>query len=374
MLKMRTGENIYKRKDGRWEARYHKGRNLSGRLIYGFCYGKTYSEAKMKMEQAKADTAWNSQSSTTGVKRTFGYYCDLWLQMNKPRLHSSSFIKYQTILERHIKPYFGSLMPNEFSDQIINTFSQTLLQAQKYAAKTVKDILLVLHAVLKYTQRQFSNQMPAISIVYPKETPKRTRVLNLQEEKTLTDYLMNDPDLSKFGVLLSLWTGMRIGELCALQCGNINLEDNLIYIDATMQRLKNNEPENGAKTSIIIGPPKSLASVRTIPLSSKITEVCRCLLPEKADEFVLTGTTHFIEPRTLQRRFQKYASDCMLKDIHFHTLRHTFATRCVESGMDMKTLSEILGHSNATVTMNRYVHCSLDMKRRSMEKVNFFDY
>ena len=88
---MRTGENLYKRKDGRWEARYHKGRNGSGKLIYGFCYGKTYSEAKMKMEQAKADTAWRSQSCTTGMKRTFGYYCDLWLQMNKPRLHSSSF-------------------------------------------------------------------------------------------------------------------------------------------------------------------------------------------------------------------------------------------------------------------------------------------
>ena len=198
-------------------------------------------------------------------------------------------------------------------------------------------------------------------------------MLSSAEQKILTDFLLTDMDLCKFGILLSLCTGMRIGEPCALRCGDISLDDQLIQVEKTMQRLKNNSSGTSSKTSVIIGPPKSQSSVRVIPLMAPAVRLCRQILPEKADTFVLTGSHRYMEPRVLQFRFQKYMQSCELKDVHFHTLRHTFATRCIEAGVDVKTLSEILGHSSASVTINRYVHCSMEMKRKNMEKLHFLD-
>ena len=146
---MRTGENIFKRKDGRWEARYHKGRDASGKLLYGFCYGKTYSEAKARMEEAKkAAPAW-TPSSTATSRRPFHDYCDEWLRINQPRLHASTYVKYQSVLEKHIKPQLGSYYPDELTSQIISNLSQYQLYKKGLSPKTVKDILLILHSVLE---------------------------------------------------------------------------------------------------------------------------------------------------------------------------------------------------------------------------------
>lgn len=369
---MRTGENIFKRKDGRWEARYYKGRDASGKLLYGYCYGKTYTEAKAKAEQARRTQPWLSEAGGAGKHKTFGEFCDAWLQVNQPKLHASTCAKYQTVLARHIKPYFGGFRPTEISAQTVSSFSQHLLQERHLAPKTVKDILLILHSILQYTCQQCPG-MPVIEIVYPRDTQTKIRVLSENEQKILTNYLLSDLDCCKFGVLLSLMTGLRIGELCALRRCDLSLEEGLLQVDATMQRVRANAAETGAQTIVTIGPPKSLASVRSIPLTAQIAELCRSLLPEASEVYLLTGTERYMEPRTLQYRFQRYAEACGLEDVHFHTLRHTFATRCIEAGVDAKTLSELLGHSSATITMNRYVHCSMDMKRRNLEKLSLLE-
>lgn len=369
-LIMRTGENIFKRKDGRWEARYHKGRDPSGKLLYGFCYGKTYSEAKARMEEAKKTVpAWTPYTKEN-LRRPLYCFCEEWLRINQPRLHASTYVKYQSVLEKYIRPQFGGFYPDEVTSQAISDFTQTLLYEKNLSPKTVNDILLIFHSALEYTRKNFSGRMNDIEIIYPKKTQGKIRVLSVSEQKILTEYLLTDMDLCKFGVLLSLWTGLRIGEICALRCGNISLCDESIQVESTMQRLKKQPPDTGSKTSVLIGPPKSPSSVRLIPLTEQTLDLCKKMLPDGDDAFVLSGTTRYIEPRALQFRFQKYVDDCNLKDVHFHTLRHTFATRCIEAGVDVKSLSEILGHSNATITMNRYVHCSMDMKRKNLGKLD----
>ena len=173
----------------------------------------------------------------------------------------------------------------------------------------------------------------------------------------------------KFGILLAVFTGMRIGELCALRWENINLKDKTIHINATMQRLKNQDPDNPAKTRITITPPKSEMSVRTIPMTDEIFALCRKIQCLDGKSFILTGNLQYMEPRTLQNRFKKIIRECGLENVHFHTLRHTFATRCVEVGFEIKSLSEILGHANTSITLEQYVHSSLEMKRSNMNKL-----
>ena len=196
------------------------------------------------------------------------------------------------------------------------------------------------------------------------------RVLSPAEQKRLMKYLFEDMDSCKFGVLLALLTGMRIGEICALRWDDINLKDKTIRVHATMQRLKNIDSVVEGKTKIIIGSPKSDKSNRIIPMTGQTALLCERMQTKSKADFVLTGTEQFMEPRTLQYRLKKYTAACGLEGVHFHTLRHTFATRAVEVGFDVKTLSEILGHSTTTVTLERYVHSSLELKRTNMNKLD----
>ena len=189
----------------------------------------------------------------------------------------------------------------------------------------------------------------------------------------MISYLMEDMDPCKFGILLAMFTGLRIGELCALQWEKISLIDHTIRVNATMQRLRdtNADTTNGEKmqTRIVINTPKSGTSLRVIPLTEDVVKLCLKMNPENPSAYVLTGTEHYMEPRALQYRLKKYTRECNLKDVHFHTLRHTFATRAVETGFEIKCLSEILGHATTTITLERYVHASMDLKRNNMEKL-----
>ena len=133
-----------------------------------------------------------------------------------------------------------------------------------------------------------------------------------------------------------------------------------------MQRLKSSDGEH---TKVVIGSPKSNQSYRIIPLSDTAVKLCKRMNNTSRNAYILTGNGDFIEPRTLQYRLKKYAKDCGIEDIHFHTLRHTFATRCVEVGFEIKSLSEILGHATTAITMERYVHPSLALKRENMQKL-----
>lgn len=365
---MAKGENIFKRKDGRWEARYIKGYELSGKIKYGFCYGKTYKEAKDKVTKCKSALMMGQPIPKATSRHRFSYYCDEWFQSTKPKLKESTAVKYAAILEKHIKPKIGGCFPLGMTTGLIERFRDELLFIEELSPKTVKDILVLLKSVLNYTAKDFPNAFPQIEINYPRDPKKEMRVLSRDEQQKLIEYLLTDMDECKFGVLLSLFTGIRIGELCALRWENISLKDNSIRIASTMQRLQ--DPEGDNKTKILIGSPKSETSQRTIPLTEQAAVLCGRMKPHGKAAYILTGTEKYMEPRTLQYRLERYTKDCGLEGVHFHTLRHTFATRCVEVGFEIKSLSEILGHASTTITLDRYVHSSMDLKRDNMSKLN----
>lgn len=367
---MAKGENIFKRKDGRWEARYIKGYELSGKIKYGFCYGKTYREAKEKVTKMKAALLKGLPIPTNSARHRFAFYCNEWLRLRKNKIRESTYIKYSTVLEKHIKPKLGGCFPLGINSGVIEDFTQELLIAEKLAVKTVHDILVVLHGILKYTATQFPGIFPSIEINYPKESKKEMRVLSREEQEHFISYLLCDIDACKFGILLALFTGLRIGELCALKWANINLPEKYIKVAATLQRLHDIDTKGENQTRIVIGNPKSETSIRTIPMTDAATELCRKMNPQNAAAYILTGTTDFMEPRALQYRMKKYTQECNLGGVHCHTLRHTFATRAVEVGFEIKSLSEILGHATTTITLERYVHSSMELKRNNMRKLN----
>lgn len=363
----RKGENIYKRKDNRWEARFIKGYTAEGSARYGYCYASSYKEAKVKAANAKSALKNGMVADSGNGKKRLYPFCDEWLLLNRSRMKESTYVKYVAIAEKYIKPSLGGCLIRELSSLQVATFSRKLLN-DGLAPKTVRDILTALHSILKFTQKQVPN-MPYVEIFYPKSVKKEIRTLSREEQVRFSQYLLKDMDECKFGVLLALLTGLRIGEICALRWHDISQTKKLLRVSTTVQRLKNLDQTAGEKTKIIFGNPKSNLSARLIPLTDCTAELCKCWQVDDPNAYVLTGNDHFMEPRVLQYRLRKYTRECGLDGVHFHVLRHTFATRCVEVGFEIKSLSEILGHSSPKFTLERYVHSSMELKRENMNKL-----
>ncbi|MBQ8649281.1 MAG: site-specific integrase [Clostridia bacterium] len=361
----KKGENIYKRKDNRWEGRYIRFHDFTGKAKYGYVYGKTYKEAKEKLAAAKNQNGIKPKE----VKKNFAFYCDEWLVLHRNRVKESTYVKYYIIINNHLKPQFGELLPKGLNTVVVEQFTNKMITEKNLSNKTVKDILTVMNAVIKYISRVSDSGFTGFEIVYPKENNQEIRVLTAHEQKNFAEYLLKDTDNVKFGILLALLTGMRIGELCALRWSDISVENKILCVDKTMQRLKNLD-ESESKTKIVINEAKTRKSKRIIPLNGQAAYLCQQRKPANPNAFVLTGREDkYMEPRALQYRLSVYTKELGLKDVHFHCLRHTFATRCVEVGFEIKSLSEILGHSSSKVTLDRYVHSSLELKRVNMEKL-----
>lgn len=364
---MKTGEKTYRRNVRRSNTQHKKAQQHSGTPQSG----PRCASARPRMIRKQT----GAQTKTAAMEKPlprFGEICDEWLQCNQLRLKPSTCVKYRTIIDKHINPVLGTLSLSGITGAVIGGFSAGLIEGQGLAPKTVKDILVLLHSILEYGCRQYPEAGVSVEIPYPRTPSREMRVLSREEQKILTDYLLADLCPCKFGILLTLWTGMRIGEICALRWDHISLQDQSIRIDMSMQRLRSsaNWPR---KTSIMLDPPKTSTSVRTIPIGNYVTALCRRMVPKAPDAYILTGTERYMEPRLLQYYFQRYLADCGLKNVTFHTLRHTFATRCVEAGVEIKSLSEILGHANTTITLSRYVHSSMELKRENIKKLELLN-
>lgn len=368
---MSKGENIFKRKDGRWEARYVKGRNDFGKILYGFCYGKTYREAKDKVNGIKAELI-NNQSSMLVTKKTLSIFCDEWLIANSSSIKESTKAKYISVLDKHIKPSLGRRVITDLSEIDIQNFTSRLLSNTGLSVGTARTVLVILRSILRYAAKHIPAYCPP-EVAMPKESKTEMRVMTTDEQNRLVQYLLQDMDDCKFGILLAVFTGLRIGEICALRWRDISLPDKALHVRFTMQRIQNLDCAGDAKTKVTISPPKSNTSLRIIPLPDFLVELCRKRLNPNTHAFILTGTEFYMEPRALQYRFRRYTDACELEGIHFHTIRHTFATRCVEIGFEIKSLSEILGHSSTKITLDRYIHSSMELKRKNMNKLNKID-
>lgn len=372
----RTGENIYKRKDGRWEGRFIYAYEEDGKAKYKYVYAKTYTAVKTKLiqRQQSSETA-TLQTSTTSEKSKYEYWLNEWLALKKLKIKDSTFIRYRNSIENHIKPHLGKYPIDKISTALMESFVSHLTTNGKLngtgglSAKTISDILIIIKESFQYARNHGIVTKCNFDNITLKKATHEMRVLNCAEMQMLIGVLLQDTDLYKLGVFLCLFTGIRIGELCALQWKNISIENKTIKIEQTMQRLQSNGSNDIQKTRIIITEPKSFASVRVIPIPEFVVDAIKPH-QRKQNVYLLSGESkHYIEPRTMQNRFKRYLRDCGIDDANFHSLRHTFATRCVEAGFDVKTLSEILGHSSVKITLDKYVHSSMDLKRMNMEKL-----
>lgn len=370
----KKGENIYKRKDGRWEGRYIRSRKGSGKAEYGYIYGKTYGEVKQKLVRLKGLP---QQCFEESGKKSIAYsrLLDYWLRFSRLNVKESTYSRYVHLVETHIKPHLGDIQLSHLTSQIIEDYVESELKNGRLdgrgglAPKTVIDILTVIKSSIEYAR--YSNYHVSCNLkrLSVKKKEREMRVLTQAEQAALLKILTTEMDLYKFGVLLSLYTGIRIGELCALTWENLCLSESVLRVRKTMQRIQETEKDGIHKTKIIITEPKSRCSVREIPLPPFIVEMARPFFASP-QSFVLTGDTErFVEPRTMQNRFKTYALESGIKKANFHATRHTFATRCVELGFEIKSLSEILGHANVNITLNRYVHSSFELKCANMNKL-----
>lgn len=364
----RTGENIYKRKDGRWEGRYIRER-VDGKARYSAVYARTYREVKQKLEEAKEEIRKKElPTAKTGKMADVG---GRWLSETAVTLKQSSVNKYEDLLRCYILPEFGESELSDITNQRLITFANSLLSGggangKGLAPSTVSEILSTMNGIRIYAMRQDYAVAFSTECVSLKKNQKDIRVFSLEEEERLIDYLQENWDLTALGIMLCLFTGIRLGELCAMKWDDISIPEKKMSVSKTMQRLRCNTA-SGHKTEVRILEPKSASSVRTIPLPDSIMGLLETA--HVPGTFLLTGKSScFLEPRTMQNHFKKITTACGIEDANFHATRHTFATRCIELGFDVKSLSAILGHASVTITMNRYVHPSMALKRENMNR------
>lgn len=370
----RTGENIYKRKDGRWEARYIFSYNENGKAQYKYLYAKTYKDVKSKLIRAQSNLILINHSKQQDDEQ-YSYWLDEWLINKKQIVKESTFIRYRNTIEKHIKPELGTYPISKISSSLIEQFTINKLGNGRLdgkgglSQKSMSDILVIMKESFRYAQSFGVNVICSFERINFKKSTKEMRVLSSIEEKRLLSVLLTDIDRYKIGVFICLYTGIRIGELCALQSKYVSLTEKTVKIERTMQRLQNDDPNTINKTRILITEPKSFAAIRTIPLPEFVIQLIQPFI-NNPNSYILTGECKsFVEPRTMQNRFKSYLKVAQIEDVNFHALRHTFATRCVEAGFDIKTLSEILGHSSVKLTLDKYVHPTMELKRNNMEKL-----
>lgn len=299
-----------------------------------------------------------------------------WLLLNSPQLKASSVAKYTNMLNSYLIPRFGAKQVSSISRNDIVLFSRELLvsggmKANGLAPKTVNSIISLMKNILEYAEREKGISVANTKDISVRQPGKPMRILSRIEQQKLSEYLYDNLTPCHLGILLCMYTGLRIGEICALKWNDICVGEQYLHVHQTMQRIQTGR-KTGKKTEIVIQPPKSDCSIRKIPIPN---EIFRLLLPaqKQEDAFLLTGMVHnFIEPRSMENHFKAAARMCDICNVNFHALRHTFATRCVELGFDIKSLSEILGHASVNITLNRYVHPSMELKQKNMNMLSEF--
>ena len=343
----KRGENIYKRKDGRWEGRHKCGFNPDGKARYRSVYAKTYQEVREKLQKLKSTVVRFVSSGKTTV--TGGIFTE---EVTDGACYNMKFIK-------HILPVFGNMAYDKLTADSIHEFIENKLK-EGLSVKYVSDIIIVFKSMTKYISRIHGYANPLENVVLPKNKKNEMKLLSKSEQEKLCQFVLDKSDNTKIGILLSYYAGLRIGEVCGLKWCDIDLNKGILKVQRTVQRVYENN-----STRLIIDTPKSRSSIREIPLPKFLIEILRKF---KADDsaYVLSVTGKLIEPRTLQYRFKALLKKANLPSINYHSLRHMFATNCIELGFDVKTLSEILGHATVETTLNRYVHSSMERKTACM--------
>lgn len=300
-------------------------------------------------------------------KKQISEVISLWRTDKKQYVKKSSFSAYTLLIENHLLPSFGDKYSVEEVE--VQAFVFQKLESG-LSQKTIKDILIVLKMILKYgAKHKWLDYIP-FDIQYPTEREKYTvEVLSRSDQKKIMNYIQEHFTFRNLGVYICLSSGMRIGEVCALTWEDIDTDNGVISVNRTIQRIYVIEDGN-RKTELILDTPKTKNSIREIPISK---DLLRILKPFKKivnpSFFVLTNDAKPTEPRTYRSYYKNLMEHLKMPDLKFHGLRHSFATRCIESNCDYKTVSVLLGHSNISTTLNLYVHPNMEQKKKAIEQM-----
>ena len=299
-------------------------------------------------------------------KLKFNILVEEWLENKKISIKESTYCNYVYSINKYILPRFKNLEIKELQNYNFNDFVIELME--ELSTKTVRDILCILKSILCYANEEYDCNIKISKIKSPKLVQGNVTILSNREKGRLENYCIRLNTLKSLGILICLNTGIRIGELCALKWKNIDLDKKILCVNHTLQRVYDKKQK---KTKIIIDIPKTAKSIRQIPISNKLYEILKKIKNKYNDDsFFLTGISEkFIEPRNYQKYFKNVLRKCRIKSYKFHTLRHTFASNCIEVGMDVKSLSEMLGHSSVEITLNKYVHSNYKLQKKYLEKL-----
>ena len=303
-----------------------------------------------------------------------------YLSARRPFLKESSYAHYAELAENYIVPYVGKMHFEELSSNMAGKYITQLKTCGKTSGKgglsdkTIRDVCSLLKSVYYFAAENGDcpSDMRFPRLILSKPARMKSQVLTSEHQKQLEEYLTANPNPENLGIMICLYTGMRIGEICALKWSDVAPDGCLINVNRTVLRIRNTEARGKQpRTVIVTGTPKTDSSQRTIPVPKAIGKLLKNedrQMP--ADYFVVTCSDRQMEPRRYYEKYKQILHKCgITTDYTFHALRHTYATRCIESGIDPKVVSELLGHSSVTITLNRYIHPTMEMKKRCVERL-----
>lgn len=301
------------------------------------------------------------------TQKQFSDVVVLWKEDKKQYVKKSTYSAYILLVENHILPAFGQQKNIEEKD--VQAFVFQKLE-QGLSKKTIQDILIVLKMILKFGAKNKWLEYTSFDIKFPTERGKQPmEVLSRADQKKIMNYIQEHFTFRNLGIYICLSSGMRIGEICALTWEDLDTENGVIHVQKTIQRIYTIEGDI-RKTELLLDTPKTINSIREIPMSR---ELLRIIKPIKKivnnSFFVLTNEAKPTEPRTYRNYYKKFMRELEIPIIKFHGLRHSFATRCIESNCDYKTVSVLLGHSNISTTLNLYVHPNMEQKKKAIYKM-----
>ena len=299
-------------------------------------------------------------------EKTINQITEEWKEEKKKYVKKSTYAAYQLLIQNHIKPYFGDLY--EVNEEKVQQFVFDKLDAG-LSEKTIRDIIIVLKMILKFGIKNGYLEYIQIDAKFPsKQEKKDLDVLSKADQKKFMEHLRNNFTFKNLGIFICLSTGMRIGEICGLRWCDVDTVEGVIKVRHTLQRIYIIEGET-RHTELLLDTPKTANSVRDIPMSSELLKMLKSLNKVVNENYyVISNDIKPIEPRTYRNYYKKLCKQLDIPELKFHGLRHSFATRCIESKADYKTVSVLLGHSNISTTLNLYVHPNKEQKKKQLIK------
>ena len=300
-------------------------------------------------------------------KKTIREIAEAWKEYKRPYVKQSTMAAYVLILENHVLPEFGD--NDSFHEHEVQAFVLKKIE-HGLSVKSVKDILIVMKMVMKFGVKNEWMNHYEWDIKYPTDSQsKELEVLSVANHKKILDYVQHNFTFMSLGIYISLSTGLRIGEICALKWSDINVTEGTIIVQRTIERIYVVEGEK-KHTELVINTPKTVNSCREIPMSKELLTMVKPIKKVvNVDFYVLTNDDKPTEPRTYRNYYNRLMEKLDIPKLKYHGLRHSFATRCIEAGCDYKTVSVLLGHSNISTTLNLYVHPNMEQKKRCINKM-----